>query len=68
MYVAKIKKGPIRWDAVLFEKRWSDIMFTNEAIEIGSKRLLLHSSAKRWVRNEIIKDMFRKHELEIIDG
>lgn len=68
MYVAKIKRGTIRWNVVLFEKRWSDIMFTNEAIEIGSKKLLFHSSAKRWVRNEIIRDIFRKHELEIIDG
>ena len=68
MHVAKFTKKGIRWEVVLFEKRWSEIMLSNEIEIINKKGFFFHSSGYRWVNKEIAKILFRQHKLEIIDG
>lgn len=68
MYVARFDRRGLLWDVRLFEKKWSEQMFSNEVVEISTHRFLFHSSAKKWVRNEIVKEMVRHHGLEIING
>jgi len=68
MYVARFDKKGIRWTITLFEKSWSEEMQTNEVTEVDSHKFFLHGSAKRWVRNEIVKKLVKQHKLEIING
>lgn len=68
MYVAKFSKKGILWRVVLLEKVWSEEMMTNEVVEKGSKTAVFHSTASRWIRNQIAREMVLRHELEILNG
>lgn len=68
MYVAKFTRIGIRWEVVLFEKRWSETMLSHEIEMINKKGFFFHSRGYRWVNREIAKILFRQHKLEIIDG
>jgi hypothetical protein len=68
MYVAKFSKRGILWQVTLLEKVWSEEMMTNEVVEKGKKNALLHSTARRWIRNQIAREMVKRHELEILNG
>lgn len=68
MYVARFSKRGILWQATLLEKVWSEEMMTNQIVERGSKTALFHSTVGRWIRNEIAREMVKRHELEILNG
>lgn len=68
MYVVRIDNKPIGMVVYMMEKKWSSAMMTHEVRTIESKRFVLRMNANRWIRKQIVKDMFRQHELEIIDG
>ena len=68
MYVAKFDRDKILWRVTLFEKRWSELMLSNEISQIKSKNFFLHSSGYRWLNKEMARIMFEQHKLEIIDG
>lgn len=68
MYLGKVTRGHLRWKASLYNKHWSDDMGTNEMTEINSKKFILNYFARRWVRNETVRNLIGNHELEIIDG
>ena len=68
MYVIRFDHKGILWEAVLFEKTWSDSMFSNTVNEINSKKFLFHHKASRWANKEIARKLFEQHKLEIIHG
>ena len=68
MYLAKFDKRGMRWHVELFEKRWSEIMLSNEITPLAQKNFIFHSSGYRWANKEIARDLFKKHRLEIING
>lgn len=68
MYIAKFNRQGLRWKVTLFEKSWSDEMMTNQVTAATSHKFFLHATAKRWIRNEIVKQMVKQHKLEIING
>ena len=67
MYVAKIIKLGILFQATLLEKQWSQEMLSNNISVLSTKKFLLRSSAHRWIRSEMARHMFMKKKLEIID-
>jgi predicted acetyltransferase len=68
MYVVRIDNKPVGMVVYMMEKKWSQSMMTHEIRALDSKRFILRMNANRWIRKQIVKDMFRQHELEIIDG
>jgi hypothetical protein len=68
MYVARFKRKGMRWKVSLFEKRWSDSMYSNEISELKNKSFFFRTSAQRWINKEMRRIMFEQHKLEIIDG
>lgn len=67
MYVVKIIKLRIFFQATLLEKQWSQEMLSNNVSVLSTKNFLLRSSAHKWARSEMAKHMFIKKRLEIID-
>ena len=68
MYLARFDKKNIFWHVTIFEKLWSEEVFSNEVKEIKSKKFLFHYRGYRWIEKEICRSLFYKHRLEIIDG
>lgn len=68
MYVAKFTRKGLRVHVEIFEKRWSEVMLSNEISYISSKKFFFRYHAVRWMRAEIVGQVFKQHKLEIIDG
>lgn len=68
MYVAKFSRDLIFWKVTIFEKRWSELMLSNELFEINQKIFILHSSGYRWINSEMSRILFDQHKLEIVNG
>jgi hypothetical protein len=68
MYIAKFNRTGIQWKIDLYEKKWSEEMLSNEISLINTHKFFFHTTAKRWVRNEIVKQLVNHHGLEIING
>lgn len=68
MYVAKFDREGILWRVTVFEKEWSNLMYTHEVSEIATKRFVFHNSGYRWINKEVSRNLFEKHRLEIING
>jgi hypothetical protein len=68
MYVAKFDKEKFLWRVTIFEKRWSELILSNEISEIKNKTFFFHSSGYRWMNKEMSRIMFEQHKLEIING
>jgi hypothetical protein len=68
MYIAKIFRKGLLWNVKLFDKRWSDQMDTHEITLIGTHKSPLNGRARRWIRDEIARDLVKQHKLEIQDG
>ena len=68
MYVAKFDKEKILWRVTLFEKRWSELMLSNEISQVKTKSFFFHSSGYRWLNKEMARIMLEQHKLEIING
>lgn len=67
MYVAKLIKNKLVFNAILIEKYWSDSMYSNTVRIVSQKKFLFRRSARKWINAEISRDLFIKKKLEIID-
>lgn len=67
MYVEKLVKNGLILHASVFEKHWSEEMLSNRIELIAEKKFLLHRSAYKWMNAEIVRHLFTKKKLEIID-
>ena len=68
MYVAKINRNKIIWQATLIEKKWSDDISSHYIVDSSNKAFLLKRNAINWINREIAKILMAKRELEFIDG
>jgi hypothetical protein len=68
MYLAKFDKDGIYWRVTIFEKRWSDVMLTNELIKISTELFIFHYSGYRWINKEMARLLFNQNKLEIVNG
>jgi hypothetical protein len=68
MYIAKFIHNEGRWNVTLMEKRWSDSLLSHEIELIGNRKFFLYSSGQRWIRKQIIKNLVKYKQLEILDG
>ena len=68
MYVAKFDKHGIFWYAKLFQKEWSDEIFSNKIIFIDQKRFLFKILAKIWINKKLYDKLIQEKKLEIQNG
>ncbi len=68
MYKIKIFRDGIRITAAVMEKIWLEHMQSHKIVDYGTRRFWTKRRARKWSERQIIKILFEKHELELIDG
>jgi hypothetical protein len=68
MYVASFTKKRLMWHASVINKIWSENMFSYQVSCVQKKDFLLLCNAKRWAKNEVLRNMIERKELEFTDG
>lgn len=68
MYVVKVDRYKMFWYAKVFEKRWSEELFSNKITLVCEKKFLIKWSAKKWYKKRIISLLTQQKELEIQNG
>jgi hypothetical protein len=68
MYVAKIDRRGIFWYAKLFEKKWSDQLYSNRIELVDQKKFITRYMAKKWYKKKVLDLLIENKELEIHNG
>lgn len=68
MYIARFDRNKVLWKVTILEKNWSDDILSNEIKKIKSKNFVFRTHAYKWISKEICRQLFERHELEVIDG
>jgi len=67
-YVIKFSDGKLGTSAHIYEKYWSEEIFSNVVHPVKSKDFIFKFSARRWAKKEMLNLLIDKKEMEIIDG
>jgi hypothetical protein len=68
MYVVKIFRRNLFLHVSFVKKQWSEEMFSYEIIFKQSKTFFFKWSAKKWIKDVLLKDLLLNKNMEITDG
>jgi hypothetical protein len=67
MYVRKISRTGLFLTASIYERNWSEEMYSNVISPINKRRFLFRFKAKSWANSEICKNLLENYRLDIIN-